>query len=82
MKTALREAFEAEPKPLSVVNEEFERGAGAVAKDEERAGKRVLIERAFAKRDERINALAEINGSASEQNPELWDKLNHGVSGA
>ncbi len=77
MKTALRESFETKPESLAVVDEQFERRAGAIAKNEECAGERVLIERAFAQGDERINALAEIDGLVSEQDLELWDKLDH-----
>lgn len=77
MKTPLGESLEAKPEPLSVVNEQFERGARSIAKNEERAGERVLSKRPFAKGDERINALAEIDRLVSEQNLELWDELDH-----
>lgn len=77
MKAPLRESLEAKPKPLAVVNEQFEGGARPIAKNEERAGEGVLVEWAFAKCDERINALAEIDGLIGEQNLELWDELNH-----
>jgi len=77
MKTALGESLETEPESLAIVDEEFERRAGSIAKDKERTGERVLVEGAFAKRDERINALAEIDGMVSEQNLELWDELDH-----
>lgn len=77
MKAPLRETFEAKPKPLAVVNKQLEGCAGAIAKDEERAGEGVLIEAGFAKRNERVNALAEIDGIVSEQNFELRDELDH-----
>jgi hypothetical protein len=77
MQASLRESLEAKPEPLSVVNEEFERRAGAIAKDKEGAGEGVLSEGAFAKRDKRINPLAKIDGLVSEQNVELWNELNH-----
>lgn len=82
MKTALRESLEAKPESLPVINEQFEGRARAIAKDEERSGEGVLSERPFAQGDERINALAEIDGLASEQNPELWDELDHRGKGA
>ena len=77
MKAPLREALEAKPESLAVIDEQFERCAGSIAKDEEGAGEGVLGERPFAQRDERIDALAEIDGLVSEQNLELWDELNH-----
>lgn len=69
----------------AVIDEQFEGGAGAVAKDEQSAGERVLRQRAFAQGKERIEPLPEINGLAGEQNPELGNQLNHrtwAVSGA
>jgi hypothetical protein len=43
MKTSFRETFQAKPVSLAVINEQFERRAGTIAENEERAGERVLI---------------------------------------
>lgn len=65
-KFALREAAEAKPKPVAIVNEQFERRAGAIAENEERAGKRIFIQPRLAKGGERINPLAEVHWLAGE----------------
>ena len=77
MKASLREAFEAKPESLAVVDEEFESRAGSVAEDEQRAGEGILIEARFAEGDERVNAFAEVDRLISEQDFELRDELNH-----
>jgi len=46
---------------LSVVDQEFESGAAAVAKQEDGAGERITVEVVAAQCGERINTLAEIH---------------------
>jgi hypothetical protein len=77
MKTPFREPFEAKPESLAIIDEQFESRAGAISEDEERAGERVLIEAGFAKRDERVNPFAEVDGLVSEQDVELGNELDH-----
>jgi hypothetical protein len=77
MKATFRETFQAEPISLAIINEQFERCAGAIPEDEESSGDRILIEACFAEGDERINPLAKIDGLVSEQDVELRDNLNH-----
>ena len=77
VKATFQETFQAEPISLAIVNEQFERRAGAIPEDEESSGDRVLIEACFAEGDERINPLAKVDGLVSEQDAELWDDLNH-----
>jgi hypothetical protein len=55
MKATFRETFQAEPISLAIINEQFERCAGAIPEDEESSGDRILIEACFAEGDERIN---------------------------
>lgn len=74
---AVRESADAQVEAVAVINEQFESCAGAIAKDEERAGEGVLIEAGFAECDERVNALAEVDGIVSEQDLELGDELDH-----
>jgi hypothetical protein len=57
VKATFRETFQAEPISLAIVNEQLERRAGAIPKDEKSSGDRVLIEACFAEGDERINLL-------------------------
>lgn len=78
-KPALGEAAETEPETLAIINEQFERRAQAVAKNKEGAGERVFCQLGLAQGDERINALAEVNRLASEQDSELRNELNHGL---
>jgi len=55
------------------------RPSAAPAEDEERAGQRVFVKLIPAKRGERIDAFAEVDRLASEQNLELRDELNHSL---
>ncbi len=72
-----REPLEAQPEALTVVDEEFESGAAAVAKQEDGAGERVTVKTMAAKGGERINAFTEIYGVVGEHDGELWRQLNH-----
>ena len=58
MKATFRETFQAKPEALAIIDKEFERRAGAISENEERAGERVLIEACFAERDKRVDPLA------------------------
>jgi len=71
------ESLKTKPVARPVIDEQFEGGACAVAKDEQGAGERVLRERAFAQSEERIESFAEVDRLAGEQNPELGNELNH-----
>jgi len=77
VKVPFRETFQAKPEALTIVDKEFERRAGTISEDEERAGERVLIEAGSTEGDERINPLAKVDGFVGEQNVELRDELNH-----
>lgn len=81
MKALFRETFQAKPESLAVVDGQFERRAGAIAKGEERAGEGILIEAGLAKRDERVNSFAKVDGLVSEQDAESRDKLDHRLQG-
>lgn len=75
--SALGKSLEAEPVACPVIDEQFDGGACAIAKDEQRTGERVLGKRAFAQCEERIDPFAEIDRLTGEQNSELWNELNH-----
>ena len=79
VKATFQETFQAEPISLAIVNEQFERRAGAIPEDEESSGDRVLIEACFAEGNERANPLAKIDGFVSEQDPELRNELLRSV---
>jgi hypothetical protein len=76
---ALREPARDEPESDAVVTQQFESRAAPIAKDKQSAGERVFRQRPLAQRGQAINAVAEIDGLAGEQNPQLWDQLNHGA---
>ena len=73
-----RETLEAQPEALSVIDQEFEGGASAVAKQKDGTGERVTVETVAAQCGEGINAFAEVYGIISEHDVELWRELDHG----
>ena len=77
MEAALGEAFGTEPKPLAIVGQEFERRAGAVAKDVDCAAQRILAQRLATQRGEPIDSLAEIDGLHGEKDAALRRELEH-----
>ncbi len=72
-----REAFEAQPEALPIIDQQFEGGASSVAKQEDRSGERVTVEAVAAESGEGINAFAEIHRLISEHDLKLWRELNH-----
>jgi hypothetical protein len=76
---AFREALEAQPEALTIVDQELECGASAVAKQEYSSGERVTVETVAAERGERVDAFAEIDRLISEHDGKLWGKLDHGL---
>ena len=72
-----REPFEAQPEALSVVDQKFDGGRAAVAKQKDGAGERVTVEAVAAQRGKGINTFAEIYRIVSEHDVELWRELNH-----
>ncbi len=72
-----RETLETQPKTLSVVDQQFEGGRAAVAKQKDGAGEWVTVEAVEAQRGERINAFAKIHWLIGEHDGELWRELNH-----
>src|SRR5262245_61963003 len=79
--TALREALRTEPEALAVIAQELERGPGAIAKDEDRATERMLLEHLATRGRQAINPFAEIDGLRRQQDTRLRAELEHqGVS--
>lgn len=66
-----------QPETKAVIAEKFERRAAPIAKDEEGAGEGVFRQFFLAERCQAINAIAEVNWLAGEQDPKLRDKLDH-----
>jgi hypothetical protein len=77
VKPALREAFGAEPKALAIIGQEFQRRAGAVAKDVDRAAQRIVPQRLPTQGREAIDPLAEIDGVHGQKDATLGSKLQH-----
>ena len=78
---AFRESLEAQPKALTIIDQQLECGASPVAKQKHGSRKRVVVKAVAAKRGERINAFAKVDRLIREHDLELWGKLDHG-SGA
>ena len=68
-----------QPEALTIVDQELECGASAVAKQEYSSGERVTVETVAAERGERVDAFAEIDRLISEHDGKLWGKLDHGL---
>ena len=74
-----REALEAQPEALPIVDQQLDGGRAAVAEEKDGAGERVSVELVAAACGERINSLAEIHRFISEHDGELWRQLDHGL---
>ncbi len=74
-----RETLGAEPEALTIVDQQLEGCASAVAKEKERTGERIVVEAVAAQCGERIDALTEINRVVGEHNLELRRQLDHDV---
>ena len=68
-----------QPEALAVVAQQLERGAGAIAEDEERATERLLQEHAATHGRQAIDPFAEIDGLGRQQDPRLWTELEHQI---
>lgn len=75
--TTFGEGLSAEPEALTIIDQEFESGRAAVAKQKDGAGERVAVETVTTQSSEHINALAEINRLISKHDGELRRQLNH-----
>ena len=76
-KLAGGETAQAQPEPVAVVDEQFERGSIAIAKDKQRAGKRILLPLLTAECGQGVDPFAEINRIDGEEDPELRHQLQH-----
>jgi len=74
-----RETLEAQPKALTIVDQQLDGGATAVAEEKDGAGERVSVELVAAACSKRINALAKIHGIVGKHDGELWRQLDHGL---
>jgi hypothetical protein len=77
VKPALGEAVGAEPKALPIVGQEFERRAGAVAKDVDGPAQGILAQHLAAQRREAINAFAAVDRLYGEKDTALRRELQH-----
>jgi hypothetical protein len=73
----LGEAFGAEPKPLPIVGQEFERRASAVPENVDGAPQWVLGQSLATQRGEAINAFAKVYGLHGEKDATLRRELEH-----
>ncbi len=72
-----REALEAQPEALSIVDQKFKCGRAPVAQQKDGAGERVTVEMIAAERGECVDAFTEINGVIGEHDLELRRELDH-----
>jgi hypothetical protein len=77
LKVPLGEAFGAQPKALPIIDQEFERGASAVAKDVDRATQGIVAECLTTDGGEPINAFTKIDGLQREKDAALGGELQH-----
>jgi hypothetical protein len=77
MKAPVGEAFGAQPKALAIVGQEFERRAGAVAKDGDRAAQGIVAQGLATQCGEPIYALAAVDGLHREKNAAVRGELEH-----
>jgi hypothetical protein len=77
VEAALREAFGAKPKALPIISQEFERGAGAVAKDVDGAAQRIFAQGLAAQRGQPIYPLPKAHGLYGENHTTLGRELEH-----
>lgn len=75
MEAALGEALGAEPKTLAIVSQEFERPAGTIAKNVDRAAQRIFAQRLATQRGQPVDSLAEIDGLHGEKDAALRREL-------
>jgi hypothetical protein len=73
----LGEAFGAEPKALAIVGQEFERRAGAVAKDVDGAAQWIVAQCLATQGREAVYPLPEINRMYGQTDATLGRKLEH-----
>lgn len=78
----MRKPADAQPKSMPVEAKDFQSRAAAIAEDEDGPRCGVLLKFLAAKRDQRVDSFAEIDGLAGEQDRELRQKLDHGFLGA
>src|SRR4051812_41808014 len=72
---ALREPLVAEPEPLAIVHEHLQRGRLAIAKDEDRANKRVVLEGFLTEPRQAVDPPAKIGRLDRDQDLHLWRDL-------
>jgi hypothetical protein len=62
---------------LAVIDQKFQRRAGTVTKDIDRAAQGVVVQHVATERRESINALPEVDGLHGEKDPTLGRELEH-----
>jgi len=81
VEASLGQAFGTEPKALSVVEQELNRGAGAIAEDIDGTAEGIIAQHLSAHGHEPIYALAKIDGLGGKKDAALRGELEHqGVS--
>src|SRR4029453_1163364 len=76
-KAPLRESLHHDPVALTVIEQEFERGARAIAKDVDGALQGIVAEALSAHCGESIDALAEIDRLRGQKDAALRAELKH-----
>ena len=71
------ETPQTQPKPMAIIDQQFESRRGTIAEDVQGAGKRVLLPPVTAEGDEGVNTLAKIDRFDRQQNPQLRYQLEH-----
>src|SRR2546426_11312775 len=80
VEASLREAFGAEPKALAVVEQQFERGARAIAKDKDGTVQGILSQRLSTDGGESIDPFAAVDGLQGEKDATVGGELQHQAS--
>ena len=74
---AFREALEAQPKALTIIDQQLQCGASPVAKQKHGPRKWIVVKTVAAERGKGINAFAKIHRLIREHDLELWRELDH-----
>ena len=72
-----RETSQAEPIAAAVISQKFKSRAGAISENEDAARHGMFVELISTDSGERIDAFAEIDGFAGEEDSELRKELDH-----
>ena len=74
------ETAQAQPKSVSVIDQELQRGRRTVPKNVQGTRKRVLLPLVTTQCREGVHPFAEIDGGDGQQNPQLGHELQHGLT--